>query len=136
MKDAPYAFGSTWERERDRPEVDWRRAVESRERYVVELDGRTVGTASGGESGFSRAASLTSLWVDPSARGQGVGDLLITTVMALAKGAGSVQLMLWVTEGNTHAEGLYKRHGFRRTGAIQPVRAGDDRLEFEMSVLL
>ncbi len=103
---------------------------------MVELDGRAVGTASGGESGFSRAASLTSLWVDPSARGQGVGDLLITTVMAWAKGAGSVHLMLWVTEGNTHAERLYKRHGFRRTGAIQPVRAGEDRLEFEMSVLL
>jgi len=136
LRDAPYAFGSTWEREKDRPEEDWRRAVESRERYVAELDGRVVGTASGGESGYSRAASLTSLWVDPSARGSGVGDSLIAAVTAWARDAGYQQLMLWVTEGNANAETLYHRHGFRRTGAIQPVRAGEDRLEFEMSVRL
>ena len=106
----------------------------SRERYVAEMDGRVVGTASGGESGYSRAASLTSLWVDPSARGKGVGDALIATVMAWAKAAGNNQLLLWVTETNAHAEKLYERHGFRRTGAIQPVRPGEDRLEFEMSV--
>jgi GNAT superfamily N-acetyltransferase len=103
---------------------------------VAELDGRVVGTASGGESGYSRAASLTSLWVDPSARGKGVGDSLIATFVSWAQGAGYQQLMLWVTEGNTNAETLYQRHGFRRTGAIQPVRAGDDRLELEMSVRL
>ena len=136
MKDAPYAFGSTWEREKERPEAEWRRAVESRERYVAVLDGRVVGTASGGESGYSRAASLTSLWVDPSARGKGVGDSLISAVRAWAEGAGYQQLMLWVTEGNTNAEQLYQRHGFRRTGSIQPVRAGVDRLDFEMSALL
>jgi len=136
LKDAPYAFGSTWEHETDRPEADWRRVVESRERFVAELEGRVVGTASGGESGYSRAASLTSLWVDPSARGKGVGDSLIIAVIAWAKDTGYQQLMLWVTEGNTNAEELYKRHGFRRTGAIQPVRAGEDRLEFEMSVRL
>ena len=110
--------------------------MESRERYVAELDGHVVGTASGGESGYSRAASLTSLWVDPSARGSGVGDSLIAAVTAWARDAGYQQLMLWVTEGNTNAETLYQRHGFRRTGAIQPVRAGEDRLEYEMSVRL
>ena len=110
--------------------------MESRERYVAELGGRVVGTASGGESGYSRAASLTSLWVDQSARGSGVGDSLIGAVTAWARDAGYQQLMLWVTEGNTNAEKLYQRHGFRRTGAIQPVVAGEDRLEYEMSVRL
>jgi GNAT superfamily N-acetyltransferase len=136
LQDAPYAFGSTWEREKDRPESDWRRAVESRVRYVAELDGGVAGTASCGESGISRAASLTSLWVDPPARGRGVGDVLITTVMAWAKAAGNNQLLLWVTEGNVNAEKLYERHGFRKTGATQQVRPGEDRMEFEMAVQL
>lgn len=136
LKDAPHAFGSTWEGEKDRAEPDWRRAVVARERFVAETDEQVVGMASGGPSGSGGVASLTSLWVDPASRGQGVGDALVETIVEWAREAGYEQLVLWVTDGNSPAEKLYERHGFRRTGATQRIRAGEERLEFEMSVRL
>lgn len=134
LKDAPYAFGSTWEHEKNRTEEEWRASVVSRTRFVAESEGQVVGMASVGEAGTGRAGSLTSFWVHPQARGKGVGDSLILASVESAREAGYDELFLWVTESNTHAERLYERHGFQRTGAIQPVRPGDDRLEFEMSV--
>ena len=136
LKDAPYAYGSTWEHEKNRTEEEWRASVVSRTRFVAESDGQVVGMASVGEAGRSTAGSLTSFWVHPLARGKGVGDILILASVESAREAGYDELLLWVTENNTHAERLYERHGFQRTGAIQAVRPGDDRLEFEMTLSL
>ena len=102
---------------------------------MAEANNQVVGTAAAGDAGYTRAASLTSLWVDPGWRGKGVGDSLVLAVMEWAAGSYD-QLFLWVTEGNTHAETLYERHGFRKTGDTSPVRSGESRLEFEMSLTL
>ena len=92
-------------------------------------DGKVVGTASGSDSTYTGTASLTSLWVEPGFRGHGIGDLLVGAVLEWAKVAGFSQVLLWVTEGNSHAEELYLRHGFIRTGDVIDG-------EFEMSVRL
>jgi GNAT superfamily N-acetyltransferase len=136
LRDAPYAFGATWENEKHRTEEEWRTSVVARTRFVAESDGQALGMASVGEAGVSRAASVTSFWVHPSVRGKGVADSLLLGVIDWAKQKGDDQLVLWVTEGNTRAEKLYERYGFRRTGASQRIRAGEERLEFEMSVRL
>jgi GNAT superfamily N-acetyltransferase len=128
LKDAPYAFGSTWDREKDATDDQWRAAVLSRSRFVAVQGERVVGLASGGDSNSSDTAALTSLWVAPGARGQGVGDQLVIAVVEWAQAAGFSQVLLWVTEGNAHAEALYFRNGFFRTGETveEPLR------EFEM----
>lgn len=100
----------------------------ARTRFMVELDGRPVGIAAGGDSSYRGAAALTSLWVDPAARGKGAGDLLVTTVVEWARRAGYEQVVLWVAEGNDHAERLYERNGFARTGELMR----DPQSEFEM----
>ena len=133
LKDAPYAFGSTWRHEKDRTEEDWRSAVVMRTRFIAEADGQVVGMASVGRAGSSQAGSVTSFWVHPSARGKGVGDLLLIATFESAREAGYDELMLWVVENNEHAQRLYERHGFKRTGATQQVRPGDARIEYEMS---
>ena len=133
MKEAPSAFGSTWEREKNRTEEEWRNAVVSRTRFVAESDGQAVGMASVGEAGPGRAGSVTSFWVHPRARGKGVGDALLLATIESARAAGYGELFLWVVENNDHAQKLYQRHGFQRTGATQLVRPGDDRLEYEMA---
>jgi GNAT superfamily N-acetyltransferase len=105
--------------------------VVARTRFVVELDGRVVGVAAGGDSSYAKVAALTSLWVEPAARGKGVGDLLVATVVEWARRAGYQQVLLWVSVGNDNAEMLYARNGFARTGAV----VQDTQPEFEMSRL-
>jgi GNAT superfamily N-acetyltransferase len=129
LKDAPYAFGSTWESEKDRSEKEWRGAVTSRLRFVAVHDDQVVGLAAGGDSNSKGIAVLTSLWVEPASRGHGIGDRLIVAVVDWAKAEGFNQVLLWVTEGNSHAEALYRRNGFKRTGAV----IDEPRREFEMS---
>jgi len=86
-----------------------------------------------GPSTYTGAADVTSVWVGPDARGKGVGDSLVLALFGWARERGFSQLLLWVAEGNSHAERLYVRHGFSRTGDTQQVRPGEERMEFEMS---
>ena len=71
------------------------------------------------------------MWVDPRFRRQGVGDVLLSTVVDWARRDGYREVFLWVTERNDNAERLYVRHGFARTGEQEVVRPG--QLEFELS---
>jgi ribosomal protein S18 acetylase RimI-like enzyme len=96
---------------------------------VAVEDGQVVGMAAGGDSNSAGTAALTSLWVEPGSRGSGIGDSLVIAVVEWAKKAGFSQLLLWVTEGNPHAEALYRRNGFVRTGEV----TDKPRREFEMS---
>jgi GNAT superfamily N-acetyltransferase len=132
LKEAPYAFGSTWAGEKDRGAEEWRDAVTARLRFVAVFKDQVVGMAAGGASDHTGTASLTSLWVDPVRRGQGVGDQLVNAVLEWAKAEGFSQVLLWVAEGNSKAESLYERNGFTRTGDVitEPLR------EFEMSIRL
>ncbi len=133
MKDAPYAFGSTYEAELNRTEERWRSALTDRARFVAESGGEVVGTVGAGAADVTGTAALTALWVAPPARGRGVGEALVNTVLEWANDAGYEQVMLWVVEGNSAAESLYRRTGFRRTGSVQMVRPGDPRIEYEMA---
>jgi ribosomal protein S18 acetylase RimI-like enzyme len=78
-------------------------------------------------------ADLTSMWVDPTMRGQGIGSALVAVVIDWARESRFEQVLLWVADGNVSAERLYERHGFRRTGEVQEIRPGEGRVEYEMS---
>jgi GNAT superfamily N-acetyltransferase len=84
---------------------------------------------SGGPSNYSGAAVLTSLWVDPTARGKGIGGRLVQAVVDWSKSRGFGRLFLWVAEGNAQAERLYERNGFTRSGEV----IHNARREFEMA---
>ena len=132
MKEAPYAFGSKFEAEVGASEESWRRRISDWTRFAAEADGQVVGTVGVGRGEFTCTAALTSLWVDPHFRGRGVGTELIEAVVQWAKDRDLSRVLLWVTEGNHHAETLYVRNGFVRTGGEidEPLR------EFEMSRLI
>ena len=78
-------------------------------------------------------AELISMWVAPDWRGRGIGDRLVGAVIDWAKTVGFSEVRLWVVEGNAPAEHAYARMGFERTGARQPVRPADARMEIEMA---
>lgn len=86
-----------------------------------------------GPGEFGSSAALTSLWVDPRFREQGVGSALVEAVVGWAADQGFSQVLLWVTEMNRNAERLYVHHGFERTGRVSAVRTAEPAVENEMS---
>jgi ribosomal protein S18 acetylase RimI-like enzyme len=120
LAEAPYAFGSTladWQGEGDREER-WRGRLEipGSRNLLALLDGTPAGQASGIPGEQPGTAELISLWVAPAARGRQVADRLIESVTEWAGATGAEALHLAVVPENTHALGLYRRHGFQDTG--------------------
>jgi GNAT superfamily N-acetyltransferase len=132
LREAPHAFGSTWEKEAELDEAAWRGRLSERAQFVAISEDLVIGTVGGASSEDGRAAHLVSMWVDPRWRGQGVGDHLVKVVLDWARASGCKEVRLWVADGNREAERLYTRNGFGRTDAVQPIRVGEPRLEFEM----
>ncbi|SFE66939.1 GNAT family N-acetyltransferase [Blastococcus tunisiensis] len=59
-------------------------------------------------------AAFRMLVVDPSQRGRGLGELLVTTCTDLARAAGKRRMVLSTGPEMTAAHRLYERLGFRR----------------------
>jgi GNAT superfamily N-acetyltransferase len=123
LRDAPYAFASTYARELKFTEEDWRNRLTDRRvtffAYLPELTD-PAGLASVFED-WDDTAHLMSMWVRPAARGHGAGDALITAAADWAKARDFDALQLWVTETNAPARRMYERCGFSPTGDRQPL---------------
>ena len=133
LEDSPSAFGSRLADERDRTDASWRERLADRTQFVAWDEGRPVATV-GCLPEEDGAVELVSRWVAPAARGTGVADLLVDAVVGDARDRGCDTTVLWVSEDNRPAERLYARHGFARTGRVQPVDVRDlaRGTEFEM----
>ena len=139
LSDAPYAFSSTFDRERALPPERWQRRLESAGTFLAWDDGRPVGTATGVPDDpddpyhVPGAWQLVAMWVEPGKRGSGVAAGLVDAVAAHVLAAGATILVLWVTEANDRARAFYERRGFARTGARQLVR-DDEPGRFELQM--
>jgi [ribosomal protein S18]-alanine N-acetyltransferase len=81
-------------------------------RFLVARDGeRIVGCAIGDRQGGQ--ARVINLCVDPTARRQGIGSLLLRE-LEIALGPGNIVLM--VEEGNAAAQALYRKEGYKPVG--------------------
>jgi ribosomal protein S18 acetylase RimI-like enzyme len=121
LSEAPAAFGSTlaqWQGEDHDLEVRWRARLEEVPFNVVavaEEGGPAVGQVSGVGPDDERRVELISMWVDPAARGTGVGEALIDAVLRWAREQEAPTVVLSVKERNEPAIRLYRRMGFVRT---------------------
>ena len=122
LADAPEAFGSVladWQGPGDREER-WRSrlSIPGGCSFVVLLDGRGVGMVSAVPGDDAGTVELISMWVSPTARGRGVGDLLIRAAeqWAVGRGAGTLRLAVMPDKGGAIA--LYERNGFVSTGEV------------------
>jgi len=115
LREDPDAFGSTLEREQDRPDADWDFWVRD---SLIAFDGDTaVGMANLKVDGDH--AQLFGMWVAPEARGRGVGELLVDALIARS---GDRPITLCVAETAPAARRLYERLGFRPTGTTGTLR--------------
>lgn len=106
---------------------------------VLAFAGETpVGLAGFNRNDVSRAshrAEIGPLFVAPQARGKGVSDLIMTTLMDAAQAAGISQLELFVNAENAPAISLYQRHGFVEVGKIPNAILGADGMEDDLMMI-
>ncbi|HEY1569964.1 MAG TPA: GNAT family N-acetyltransferase [Pseudonocardiaceae bacterium] len=135
LAEAPHAFGSTLAEWQDESEERWRArlAIPDSHNVLVVADDRPVGMASGvPEDG---RAELISMWVSPTARGMGVGNVLIAEIARWAAGRADA-LYLSVMPDNAAAIALYARNGFVDTGEPGDLLADGVRREILMAKAL
>jgi DNA-binding MarR family transcriptional regulator/GNAT superfamily N-acetyltransferase len=87
----------------------------SRERcWIAEVDGQNVGHIFlVKHPSESHTAKLRLLFVEPCARGMGLGDTLVKECVRFARTAGYRKVVLWTQSILTSAHRIYERAGFR-----------------------
>jgi GNAT superfamily N-acetyltransferase len=133
LKEAPSAFGSTYTREASFTEEQWRGRINARSAtFFANAAEDTEPAGLAGVYAEDGVADLVSMWIRPSARGQGAGAALIGAAADWAKARGHDALYLWVTEANASARKLYERCGFTPTGERQPLPSDPSLTEMRM----
>jgi GNAT superfamily N-acetyltransferase len=101
---------------------------------VAEHDHRLLGMATGlaAETHDEPNPTMVAVFVDRKVRQQGVGVGLVEKIIDWAKARGSARLIVWITVGNESAIALYRRCGFRVTGATRPNAHTSTLVECEM----
>lgn len=139
LQDSPLAFGSTYAKESALSDSDWEgRAVKwnnGRSAGFVAMDGQTPCglVAVLLDEQEKTHAQLVSMWVAPTHRRLGTGQLLVSKVISWCIEKRVNLLKLSVTSNNDVATRFYERLGFARTGRTEPYPNDPALLEYEMS---
>jgi len=136
LRDAPAAFGSTYAREALRGEAHWRDRIARGGTFFAFLPEVSAAEPAGLIGGYTEdpvTVELVSMYVRPRARGRGVGEALVATVISWAVNRSAASVHLWVTETNSHARALYERCGFTPTGERQPLPSDPSIAEVAMT---
>lgn len=138
LQDTPSAFGSTHERESEFSDEKWlERAtlqVSKGMTYLALNDGEGCGIVGGFLDREDKTrAHVVSMWVAPTHRRLGVGNLLVQSVVDWAKTQNVETLWLFVTDNNGAAIRFYERIGFEKTGHTIPYPNDPNLFEYEMS---
>tara|TARA_R110002072_G_scaffold136124_2_gene278234 strand:- start:222345 stop:222857 length:513 start_codon:yes stop_codon:yes gene_type:complete len=131
LKDSPDAFGSTYAREAEFPDSEWKSRLDPdvRAANALPLIAETGRDAVGLAWGLIHApdlhiAHVYQMWVSPDQRGKGVGKFLLNEIRQWALSRGCERLALSVTTNNDAAVGLYVSYGFAPSGPVEELRSG------------
>ena len=135
LRDAPQAFASSLESELARPDTHWASLAERSERGEAEgADGAAGASGASvvwvaidgelwcgmaGSFWFDRPAGVAQLWgmwVEPTARGRGIGRRLVDAIADWAADRGALRLRLGVVNRVPEVTAFYERLGFSSTG--------------------
>jgi GNAT superfamily N-acetyltransferase len=136
LHDAPDAFGTTLEESLLWPPEVWSEQLAGIACFAAVVDNSDVGLVRGVPDGKAEdTARLHSLWVSPEARGTGVGEVLIDTVIEWAHSKGFDRLRLGVSDDNAWAIALYARKGFEPNGEVGTLPPPREHLRTHVRIL-
>jgi RimJ/RimL family protein N-acetyltransferase len=101
--------------------AQWRRRLRTHAQFAAVVDDRPVGLI-GAQREHADSVYLYSLWLEPSARGQGLGQLLVSAAVDWARAQRVRTVTLRVDVANAAARGVYEALGFSLAS-----NAGDEK---------
>jgi ribosomal protein S18 acetylase RimI-like enzyme len=117
LREAPVAFGSTYEREVARTTADWQKWMSPGVAFILCEPAGARGMVAGVRDEIDPAVvHLMAMWVHPESRGSGAADELVIAVINWAQSERAKCVRLKVIEGNDRARLFYERMGFYPTG--------------------
>jgi len=122
--------------------VFWRRVVEETpERVLVYDDGIVRGFAfhwGCRDDDAPTAHEVGALYAEPAFVRTGVGSALIAAAEDVARGAGKVEMKLWVLEANATGRAFYEKNGYRPDGGVKIIEEwnGARELRYHKSLVL
>lgn len=122
LRSEPAAFSSTYAESRARPDESWpQRLADPRGMVLAAMAGRRpigmVGAHRGSDEGDESVAVVFGMYVNEAHRGQGVGRLLLSTLLDMVAAHPEIDtIRLWVGAGQEPARRLYTSIGFRVVG--------------------
>jgi ribosomal protein S18 acetylase RimI-like enzyme len=121
LHDDPAAFLSNYKDEEAFDEQQWREEFSRGQWNVMVADNKEIGLL-----GVTRETTMPEeecyleyLWVAPEFRRDGVGSLLLKTVLDRLRDSGVRTVWLYILDGNDVAMHLYERFGFQNANGRQ-----------------
>jgi ribosomal protein S18 acetylase RimI-like enzyme len=113
--------------------AQWRRRLRAHAQFAATIDDRAVGLI-GAQRESTEKVYLYSLWLDPGARGRGVGRALVSAAVEWARVARARVVTLRVNVDNAAARGVYEKLGFRVAADGPPKESSGRTDELMMSL--
>jgi ribosomal protein S18 acetylase RimI-like enzyme len=138
LQDAPRAFWTTYAEAAARPDEEWRELVGRSHTWLAMEGDRPLGSVASFRlpDQPEDECVLVGMWVDPAARGRGVGERLVRTVLDSAAEEGLSRVLLEVAHENAPARALYERMGFVPTGRTGAMPHDPTITELELELVL
>ncbi len=104
--------------------AQWRRRLRAHAQFAAVVDGRPVGLI-GAQRQSPEAVYLYSLWLDPAARGRGLGRTLVAEAVDWARNQRVQRVTLRVHAANEAARAVYDSLGFTVSAGDTAGTAGE-----------
>jgi RimJ/RimL family protein N-acetyltransferase len=112
--------------------AQWRRRLREHAQFAVLIGHRPVGLI-GAQLENAANVYLYSLWLDPTARGQGLARPLVAAAVDWARDRRARTVTLRVAADNTVARGVYESLGFSLNAGESPSERGEVAMTLSVS---